>query len=141
MLAIKPAGLSSADKELGAIGVRASVGHGEGADINVLQGEVLILEFVAIDRLATSTISCSEVTTLAHEARDDSVEGGALEAEALLSSAQSTEVLSCAGHNIFSELEDNTASGVATDGDVEKDLLRHDELEVVELVSDAYDCW
>jgi len=141
MLAIKPAGLGSTDKELGAIGVGASVSHGEGANINVLQGEVLILKLVAIDRLATSAISCGEVTTLAHEARDDSVEGGALEAEALLSSAQSTEVLSCAGHNIFPELKDNTASSVATDGNVEEDLLRHDELEVMELVSESYDCW
>jgi len=141
MLAIKPAGLGSADKELGAIGVGSSVGHGEGANINVLQGEVLILELVAVDRLATSAVSCSEVTTLTHEARDNSVEGRALEAEALLSSAQSTEVLSCAGHNIFSQLEDNTASGVTTNGDVEEDLLRHDDLEEVELVSESYDCW
>merc|ERR1711942_181459 len=128
MLAIKPAGLSGADKELGTVGVGASVGHGEGAGVNVLQGEVLILKLVAVDRLATGAVACGEVATLAHEARDNSVEGRSLVAEALLSSAQSTEVLSCAGHNIRSQLEGDTAGRVATDGDVEKDL-GHDELE------------
>jgi len=67
---------------------------------SVLQGEVLVLELVAIDGLATSTVSGSEVTTLAHEVGDDTVECGSLEAESLLSCAQSTEVLRGLGDHI-----------------------------------------
>jgi hypothetical protein len=44
----------------------------------VLNFEVLISEFVAIDGKATSTISSSEITTLGHEAINDSVDGTAL---------------------------------------------------------------
>ena len=40
----------------------------------MLQLEVLILELVAIDGLATSAIVVGEVTTLAHELGDDAVE-------------------------------------------------------------------
>lgn len=41
---------------------------------------------------------------LAHEARDDAVEDGALVAKALLTSAQGAEVLSSLGHNVGPEL-------------------------------------
>ena len=41
--------------------------------------EVLILELLSIDGLSTSSISESEVTSLGHEAWNDSVEGGILE--------------------------------------------------------------
>lgn len=37
------------DEELGAIGVRSSVGHGQETLLGVLQLEVLILELVAVD--------------------------------------------------------------------------------------------
>ena len=64
VLSIKPLGLGSAEEELASIGVGASIGHGENSRSSVLQGEVLILELVAIDRLASSTVSGSEVTSL-----------------------------------------------------------------------------
>ena len=66
----------------------------------MLQGEVLVLELVAIDRLATGTVSSGEVTSLTHEVGDHAVECGALEAESLLSGTQSTEVLAGLGDNI-----------------------------------------
>ena len=53
-----------------------------------------------VDRLAASAVPAGEVATLAHELRDDAVEGGALEVErlarlahALLAGAEATEVL------------------------------------------------
>ena len=49
-----------------------------------------------------------EVTTLAHELGDDAVESGSLVAESTFTSAESTEVLSSAGHNVGTELIDNT---------------------------------
>ena len=63
MLAVQPAGLDGADKELGAVGVGAGVSHGESAGVDVLQAEVFVLELVAVDRLATSAVAGGEVTT------------------------------------------------------------------------------
>lgn len=78
--------------------------------LGVAELEVLILELVAVDGLATSacqqrlnsgsfvvryrierTVVVGEVTTLNHEVLDDTVEGRALVAEALLASGQSAE--------------------------------------------------
>ena len=81
------------------VGVRAGVGHGQKARLVVLQVEVFIGELLAVDRLATSTVAGSEVTTLEHKVRDHTVEARAFVAEALLASAQSTEVGSGLGHN------------------------------------------
>jgi hypothetical protein len=94
----------------------------------VLQLEVLVTELLAVDGLATSalcTISrqvrtvngtglCSyvatgEVTALKHELGDDTVEGRALVAEALLTSAESAEVLGCLGDNVTVEVEVDAA--------------------------------
>lgn len=49
---------------LRAVGVGASVGHGEKAGAVVLQDEVLVIETSTIDRFSTTTIASSEVTTL-----------------------------------------------------------------------------
>ena len=71
----------------------------------MLQREVLVLELVAIDGLSSSSITSSEVSSLAHEVGNHTVEGGALVAESLLSSAQSTKVLSSLGDNIIPQLK------------------------------------
>ena len=72
----------------------------------VLQGEVLVLELVAVDGLATSTISGSEVASLAHKVRDDAVKCGPLEPESLLPSTESTEVLASLRNNIRPQLKE-----------------------------------
>ena len=59
----------------------------------MLQLEVFVLKLLAIDALATSAVALGEVTTLAHEVRNDTVEGRALVTKPFLPSAQSTEVL------------------------------------------------
>lgn len=59
----------------------------------VLQREILILELVSVDALSASSVSAGEVSTLAHELWNDAVEFAVLEAKALLTSAQGTEVL------------------------------------------------
>merc|ERR1712038_1237232 len=75
MLSIKPLGLSSAEEELASIGVGASIGHGENSRSSVLQSEVLILELVSVDGLATGSVMVGEVATLAHESWNDPVKG------------------------------------------------------------------
>ena len=54
---------------------------------------------------AKTYVAAGEVTALEHELRDDSVEGRALVAEALLASAESAEVLSSLRDDIVEEVE------------------------------------
>ena len=54
-------------------------------------------------------VTTGEVTTLEHEVGDDSVEGRALVAKALLASAESAEVLGSLGDNIIEEVEVDAA--------------------------------
>lgn len=56
MLAIEPRGLDGADEELRAVGAGTGVGHGEDTGASVPQVEVLILELLAVDGLATSAL-------------------------------------------------------------------------------------
>jgi len=131
VLAVEPRGVSSADEELGSVGVGASVSHGEASKASVLAGlasKGLVLELVAVDGLATSAVAAGEVTTLAHELGDHTVEATALVVEglaggagALLAGAESAEVLSGLGDGVGVELHLETAGRGAADGDVEED--------------------
>jgi len=110
VLAIQPCGLHGAQEELGAICVGSSVGHGEDSRSSVLELEVLIGELVSVDALSTGTVVVCEVTSLAHEVWDDTMERAALEAKALLSGAQSTEVLCSLGDYVGTQLHDDLAN-------------------------------
>jgi len=103
--AIEPLSLDSGDEELRAVGVGASVGHGQQVGLGVLLLEVLVGELLAVDGLATSAVTTGEVTALEHELGDNAVEGRALVAEALLASAESAEVLGGLGNDVVVELE------------------------------------
>ena len=105
VFAIQPLGLGGAEEELGPVGVGPGVGHREHTGSGVLEGEVLVLKLVAVDGLAPSAVSCGEVATLAHEVGDHPVEGGALEAEALLAGAEGAEALRRLGHHVGTQLE------------------------------------
>ena len=69
-----PRGRHSSEEELGAVGVRTSVGHGQISCSSVLQLEVLICELLSVDGLAAGAITVGEVTSLDHEVLDDAVE-------------------------------------------------------------------
>eukprot|EP00971_Amphidinium_carterae_P188446 3740814-Amphidinium_carterae.1 len=81
MFAIQPSGLHGAEEELGAVRVWPCVGHRQNSWTSVLQCEVLICKLHAVDGLTTSAVASSEVTALAHEVWNDTVEGGALEVQ------------------------------------------------------------
>lgn len=66
-----------------------------------------------------------EVTTLEHELGDDTVEAGALVSEALLASAELTEVGGGAGDLLVEELEDNAAKRLVGEAEIEV-AVRHD---------------
>merc|ERR1712121_511606 len=108
--------ITNTQKTYRTVGVGSSVSHGQDSGSGVLQLEVLVLELVTIDRLSSSTVSGSEVSTLAHEVGDDPVEAGALESESFLTSAQSTEVLAGLWNHVRSELHDNLAKRGAIGG-------------------------
>jgi len=105
VLAIEPAGNDGGDEELRTIGVWAGIGHGQKSWLGVVDFEVLISELLTVDGLATSAVATGEVTALEHELGDDSVEGRASVSEALLASAESTEVLSGLWDYVIVEVE------------------------------------
>merc|ERR1712243_75720 len=74
MLTIQPSSFCSADEKLGSICVSSGTGHGQDSRSSVLQLEVFIFKFVAIDGLSASSITSGEITSLAHEAWNDPVE-------------------------------------------------------------------
>lgn len=78
MFSIEPWGLGGGDEELAAVGVSSGVGHWE-AEGFVLEFEVFVRESFTPDWSSSGTISTCEVTTLNHEAWDDSVELASLE--------------------------------------------------------------
>lgn len=55
---------------LRAVGVRASICHGEETRACVLDLEVLVLELLAVDGLAACAILAREVTALEHELKN-----------------------------------------------------------------------
>jgi len=109
VLAIEPAGRDSGDEKLGSVGVRSGIGHREqerlGVFLSIGGVKILVLKLLAVDRLAASSISASEIATLKHELRDDAVELGVLVTETLLASAKSTEVLDGLGNDLIVEDE------------------------------------
>ncbi len=109
LVTIEPRARDGGQEELRAVGVRASVGHGQQTWLVVLEDEVLVLELLAVDGLATGAVLTGEVTTLQHKVRDDTVERTALVAEALLAGAQGAEVLARARHLLRVQLHDNAA--------------------------------
>ena len=77
MLAVQMRSGHSAQEKLRTIGVGACIRHGQDACPGVFEAEVLVVEFPAIDGLASSAIEVGEVTALAHEVGYDPMESGA----------------------------------------------------------------
>lgn len=128
MATVKPRGDDSSNEELRAVGVLASICHGQDAWLSVLQLEVLVGELLAIDRLATGTVAFREVTALEHEVGDDAMEFGSFVAKAMLSRGELTEILGSFWDNVVEEFEDDAPGGLAVDRDVEEDV-GHDVVE------------
>ena len=87
----------------------------------MLQDEILIIKFLAIDGLATSTIMACEVTTLAHKSRNYSVKAGNFITKSFLPSAQSMKVFCCLWNFVCKQLKRDAAQGLAVNSDVEED--------------------
>lgn len=125
VLAVQPARGRCAQEELRAVRVGAGIGHRQRAWAEVLAGlaeKGLIGKLGAVDGLAASAVAVGEVTTLAHEIRDHTVERGVGVAEALLARAQRAEVLGRLGNGVLEELHRYAAGGLATDVDIHPNL-------------------
>ena len=133
MFIVKPVAWNEGHEELGAVGVRSSVGHREVSSSSVLDIEVLILELHAVDRLSSCSVSSSEVSALGHELSDHSVERGSLVVKwsarftnTLLSSAETSEVLSSSGSLVCVQLHDDSSGLLTANGDIKEDnWVRH----------------
>lgn len=125
---VKPRGDDGSDEELRAVGVLASICHGQDTWLGVLPLEVLVFELLAVDRLATSTVASREVTTLEHELGDDAVEFGSFVTKAMLSRGELTEIPGSLWDVVVVELEDDAPGGLAADSDVEENV-GHDAVE------------
>lgn len=83
VLPVQPCSLDGAEEKLGSVGVGPSVGHGQDSGASVLLLEVLVCELLPVDGLSPSPVTSGEVTALAHEVGDDSMELGPLVVEGL----------------------------------------------------------
>jgi len=73
------------------------------------------------------TVVVGEVSSLAHESGNDTVEGRTGESKSLLSGTKSTEVLSSPGNDVGPQFHNDTSGRLAADGNVEINLgIRHD---------------
>lgn len=70
--------------------------------------------------MGRTDVATGEVTTLEHELRDDTVEGGALVAKALLTGAESTEILGGLGDDAVVEFEVDAAGLDCTRSSISK---------------------
>mmetsp|Transcript_24385 Transcript_24385/g.27688 ORF Transcript_24385/g.27688 Transcript_24385/m.27688 type:complete len:429 (-) Transcript_24385:245-1531(-) len=100
MFAVQPRSFLESDEKLRTVGVGSGIRHTEQPGDVMFASKMFILEFLAVDTLSSGTITSSEISSLHHEALDNSVEFGILEmqrftgiSDTLLTSAQSSEVL------------------------------------------------
>lgn len=115
-------------KELAAIRVPAGICHRQNVRRGVPQLKVFVFKLLSVNTFPTRAIASDDVTSLAHEARDNAVKDGALKVLGLsrlaltfFARAQSSKVLCRFRDDIGKELYDNTSSFATADADVEED--------------------
>ena len=91
--------------------------------LGVLDAEVLIFEFLAVDGFTASAVAFGEVSTLDHELGDDPVEARTLIAEAILAGGELIEISGCLGDLVAVETHEDAAKRLSTLLDVEVDLV------------------
>lgn len=101
------------------------------------QGISITVELSAIDGFAAHAVAVGEITALDHELRNNAVERGAFVvkflaalSDALLASAQSTEVFGSLGDSLTEKTHQDTTSRLATDLHIEVNLAG-DGLQIV----------
>ena len=118
------------DEELGSIRVRTGVRHRKEVWLSVMELEILVVKVRSPDRLASHAVSSCEITALSHETGDDPVERTTsvcqLPAICLRLQRpfdQAHEVVDRVWNSISEEADHNPASVLATNLNVEEDLI------------------
>mmetsp|Transcript_70974 Transcript_70974/g.179630 ORF Transcript_70974/g.179630 Transcript_70974/m.179630 type:complete len:286 (+) Transcript_70974:747-1604(+) len=129
VLAIKPRSRLGGDEKLRAVGVGTRICHRQHPGTRMGQREVLVGKPAAIDALPTRASALGEVSALAHEVVQYSVEGRALEiqglardADASLPGTETPEVLGSPWRDIPPQLQHHPANCLPADGDIQKHL-------------------
>ena len=91
----------------------------------MLFDKVFVSEFLTVNRFSTSSVLSGEVAALTHKAWNDSMEWTTFVPHALFSGAQSSEVLNGFWDNVVVHVENDSTSGLSTNGHVEVALDRH----------------
>jgi len=112
MLPVQPGRLQGTQEKLRAISIRTSVRHRQNTRPIVGELEALIFKLVAVDALPPSPIAAGKVATLAHEPRNDPMEGASFITEALLTRAERAEVLRGFGDGVAVQAKDDAARGL-----------------------------
>jgi len=120
MFPVQMWGWNGGDEELGTVGVWTRISHGQETNIVMFDYEVFVGEFLTINRFSASTIMCCEISTLEHEVWDDPVESASFVAISVLTSAKFSEVSSSLWDLLIKEVEGNSSSILAIDGDIKK---------------------
>ena len=126
VLAVKPSRWNGGNEKLGTVGVRSCVGHAQQSRHVMTKLKRLVLELLAIDAFSTGAVTASEVATLQHELRDDSVENALLEVQrlaraafAFFAGAETTEVFHGFWHIVTKQTHHDSSGIFAIDSDVE----------------------
>ena len=110
-----------ANKELRSIGIRTSISHRKNSLSFMLKRKVLIIKFWAINRFSSGTIVVCEISSLTHELRDHTMEGGTLVSISCFTSTKLAKVFCCLWCYISTKLKSNTANIFTTNFHVKKD--------------------
>lgn len=102
----------------------------------MLDLEIFIFEFVAINRLSASSIPefsfinlpVGKITSLNHEILDNAMEFGVFVAKSILAGRQFLEISGCFGDDIAKETNNYAALRHTTNGYVKKHFIGHSNL-------------
>mmetsp|Transcript_73263 Transcript_73263/g.212192 ORF Transcript_73263/g.212192 Transcript_73263/m.212192 type:complete len:246 (+) Transcript_73263:906-1643(+) len=122
---VQPRSIGSADKELRSIGVGSSISHRQSSWASMSNVKVFIGKCAPIDTLSTGAVSIREVTSLAHESRNYTVEGRTLVPESWFPSAKLLEVFGRLGDSRAIEPHLNTTSSFSVNGNVKVNSVRN----------------
>mmetsp|Transcript_75896 Transcript_75896/g.158259 ORF Transcript_75896/g.158259 Transcript_75896/m.158259 type:complete len:672 (+) Transcript_75896:34-2049(+) len=123
VLAIEPGTRDSGDEELRPVRVRARIRHGEREGTIVLEGPVeFVLEFASPNTFSASAIALW-ISSLDHEALDDSVEDDAV---VITIVRMNSEILDCLRALLVKQLDDDVSHGGVDGGLLPERVVRPD---------------
>lgn len=131
--------LGRSDEELGAVGIRSSIRHGDEALVRELHPQVLIFEGWPVNGFSTGSLFILKgLTALNAKARDHAVKprsfvmkwlAGAFTCS-LLAGAKALEIFDCPGHDVTIQTKDNASHLLLINLDVKKAFLSDLKLEL-----------